>query len=192
MAFLSNGGYATWVQTIVVVSSVVIAYWTLHDTDVIEGKQTTIELARKYYSEQPAPAMALLRLTNAQLDVVSKARASITSYDPNSDPDNENLFKVARPLLKARIDGDPSLKADFEAMRDVYYEIATCIDTKACDQSFAGTMFGPTILRFYNDTCPYIEEVSTELMHANDNVKMLTFLRTAAQYTDRRLYLCRD
>ena len=189
--FLSNGGYATWVQTAVALLTVLVAYLALRDTDIIQGKQTTLELARKYYSADPTPALAMLRLENAQLDVVNKARASLPAYDPKADADQEILLKTARPMLKARIDGDKGLQTDYETMRDVYYEVATCMDTKACDGEFAGTMFGPLFLRFYNAACPYIEEVSSELNHAHDNDNMLKFLQIWAKFTDKKLYFCR-
>jgi hypothetical protein len=190
--FLSNGGYATWVQTIVVLVSVGITYLALRDTDTIQEKQTTIDLARKYYSDQPPPAMALLRLTNAQLDVVAKAKASIKDYNSKADPENAKLFAVVEPMLKARLDGDATLKADYETMRAVYYSVATCIDTRACGTEFTGAMFGPTILRFYNATCPYMKEISTDLSHVNDNSNMLDFLQNAANIADQSSYLCRD
>src|SRR5208337_630598 len=122
--FLSNGGYATWVQTAAALVTVLVAYWTLRDTDIIQGKQTTLELARKYYSAEPTAALALLRLENAQLDVVNKARASLPAYDPDADAAKEILLKAARPMVKARIDGDKALQTDYETMRDVYYEVA--------------------------------------------------------------------
>lgn len=189
--FLSNGGYATWVQTAVAVAAVTVAYFTFRQTDEIEGKKTTIELARRYYSTEPAPAMALLRLENAWLDVQAKAAASIVAYDPNTDPDNEKRFQEARPKMKERIDGDPTLQADFERMREVYYEVSTCIDTKICDQEFAGKLFGHIILRFYNATCPYIEEISPQLQHVHDNDKMLDFLKNVVGVTNKALYTCR-
>lgn len=189
--FFSNGGYATWVQTAGVVVGILIAYYTLRDTDATQSRQTTIDLARKYYSDQPAPALALLRLENAQLDVINQARGRITAYN-SSDDDNERLLEAARPMLKSRFDGDKTLQNDYETMRDVYYSIATCVDTKACDEKYAGDIFGRVILRFYNASCPYIEEVSSELNHAHDNDHILHFLKDLGKFTEKKDYFCRN
>jgi len=189
--FLSNGGYATWFQTLIVLGTLVVAYLAFRDNDIIQGKQTTLELMRRYYSEEPAPAMALVRLENAQLDVMGAARQSLQAYDPSTDTDNELLVKAARPLIRERIKGDQTLQVDYETMRNVFYSMATCIDTGACDQEFAGKMFGPVIWRFFNASCPYMDEVSANLRDANDYGKILSFLKNVAHITDKKYYVCR-
>jgi hypothetical protein len=189
--FLSNGGYATWFQTLIVLGTLVIAYWTLRDNDFIEGKKNTLELMRGYYAEEQAPAMALVRLENAQLDVMGAARESLHAYDSSMDADNGLLVKTARPLIKERIKGDQALQVDYETMRKVFYSMATCIDTGACDKDFAGRMFGPVIWRFFNATCPYMEEISANLQHANDYTKVHFFLENIAHITDQKYYVCR-
>jgi hypothetical protein len=73
-AFFSNGGYATWIQTVVVAVSVGVAVLAIRETDTNQSIANSSLLAQKYFSEKPTLASGSLHLRIAQFVQVQEAK----------------------------------------------------------------------------------------------------------------------
>jgi len=99
--FLSNSGYATWSQTIIVILSVLLAYITLVSNDRNINVANALSFVQKYYLESNSLALKSLSLRVNQFDRVQEAKTLIVGYDPNSDASFNILFEKARPLVRS-------------------------------------------------------------------------------------------
>jgi hypothetical protein len=190
-AFFSNGGYATWFQTLVVVLSVVVAIIAMRETDNNQSIANSTILAQKYFSEKPTLASASLRLRISQYVQVQEAKKTFQSYDSSHDTDFVALFERARPLVRKRINDSNDLQSDYQALNDFFSGLLVCVDAQVCDKATAVKLLGLELLGFYNAVCPYLEEQGINFGYDEDSERYLTFLVDYAHY-NRPDFFCRE
>lgn len=190
-AFFSNGGYATWFQTLVVVLSVVVAIVAIRKGDANQTTANSILLAQKYFAEKPSLASASLRLRISQYVQVQEAKKTFGTYEPKSDPNFAALFERARPLVTKRIQESAELQADFQSLSDFFAGLLICTEAAVCDRATAIKLLGWELLGFYNAVCPYQEEQARSFGYDEDSERYLTFLVDHAHYTSSDFF-CRE
>ena len=192
-AFLSNGGYATWFQSLIIVVSVVVAVYAVQETDSNQSKTNSVLFAQRYFTERPTLANAALRLRISQYVQVQEAKKMIDGYDDRKDADFGGLFEVARPLVRQKIKSSPELQADYQAVNDFFSGFLVCVGAGVCDRATGVRLLGWELLGFYNAVCPYQESVARDYGYDEDSDRYLSFLVDSAQYRDLGTqYFCRE
>ena len=193
--FFSNGGYATWFQSLFVVASVGVALYSIKDTDTNATVSNAVNLAQKYYTEKPTLANAALRLRISQYEQVQQAKKTLVGYDPKNDPDFDGLFKVARPLVAKTISEDNSpngLQDAYNSLNDFFSAIFVCVINLGCDRTTSVRWLGDEILYFYNAACPYMETITQQHRFDPDSNRYIAFLVGTVGYKVPSKYFCRD
>lgn len=191
-AFLSNGGYATWFQSLIVVVSVAVAVWAIKETDTNAAVSTSVGLAEKYFTEKPTLASASLRLRISQYQQVQEAKKTINGYDPKNDPDYTQLFKTAQPLVAAQISKNSNLQDDYNVLNDFFSAVLICAKNRVCDQTTSIKLLAWEILGYYNAVCPFMKDYGRQFGYDEDTPRYIAFLVGVAGYADPKLYFCRD
>ena len=190
-AFFSNGGYATWFQTIVVVISVIVAVLAIKSSDTNQTVSNSTLLAQKYFADKPALASASLRLRISQYVQVQEAKKTFPVYEAKSDPNFGSLFERARPFVRKKIEDSTDLQADYLALNDFFSGVLVCVEAGVCDKGSAVKLLGWEMLGFYNAVCPYQEEQSRAFGYDEDSERYLTFLVDYAHYKSPDFF-CRE
>ena len=190
-AFLSNGGYATWFQTLVVAISVLVAVVAIRESDTNQTVSNSSLLAQKYFSDKPTLASASLRLRISQYVQVQEAKKILGNYDSGKDPNFIALFQTARPLVKNKIEASAELQADYQALSDFFSGMLVCVEAGVCDRATAVKLLGWELLGFYNAVCPYQEELARSYGYDEDSARYLTFLVEYAHYKQPEFF-CRE
>jgi hypothetical protein len=189
-AFFSNGGYATWFQSLVVVISVAVAAWAIRQTDINMAVSNSVGLAQRYFTERPPLASANLRLRISQYMQVQEAKKSFAPrYDPQMDQDYSRLFEVAQPLVSKEIIEKTSLQDDYNALNDFFSAVLICVENTVCDRATTVKLLAWEILGYYNAVCPFMKEGARKYGRDEDSPRYLGFLLTV--YDDRKMYFCR-
>jgi len=191
--FFSNGGYATWFQSLIIVVSVVVAVYAIKATDSNQAKTNSVLFAQRYFTERPTLANATLRLRISQYVLVQEARKKIPGYDDRKDIGFGGLFEVARPLVRQRIESNSELQADYQAVNDFFSGFLVCVSAGVCDRATGVRLLAWELLGFYNAVCPYQESLAREYGYDEDSDRYLSFLVYSAEYRDPDTqYFCRD
>jgi len=191
--FLSNGGYATWFQSLIVVVSVVVAVYAIKESDTNVAVSNTVELAQKYFTDKPTLASASLRLRIAQYQAVQEAKKKIADYDQTADANLDRLFKAARPLVVKQISETKSLLDDYRSVDDFFSGVLVCVKNSVCDQTISVKLLGWEMLGFYNAACSYMEWSGREYKYDEDSPRYVAYLVDFAGYKDaNKQYFCRD
>jgi len=176
--FFSNGGYATWFQSLIIVVSVIVAVYAIQATDTNQSKTNSVLFAQRYFTDRPTLANAALRLRISQYVQVQEAKKMIAGYDDRKDTGFGGLFEVARPLVRQKIQSSSELQADYQAVNDFFSGFLVCVGAGVCDRTTGVRLLGWELLGFYNAVCPYHD---------------LSFLVDSAHYKDPDTqYFCRD
>lgn len=191
-AFFSNGGYATWVQSLIVVGSVAVAIYAIKDSDTNVTVTNSLDLAKKYFTDKPTLASASLRLRISQYQQVQQAKKSIGGYDAKKDPGFAQLFRVAAPLVVQQIQQNSNLQDDYNSLNDFFSGLTICVTNKVCDPSTSVNLLAWEVLGFYNAVCPYMEEVSHQFRYDEDSPRYVAFLVKAGYRDQESLYFCKD
>jgi hypothetical protein len=192
-SFFSNGGYATWFQSLIVVLSVLVAVYAIKETDTNVVVSNAVGLAQKYFTEKPTLASANLRLRVSQFELVQEAKKQIDGYDPQRDAHFDRLFEVARPLVRKQIINTPGLKDDFNAVNDFFSAVFVCVANGVCDQRTSVKLLAREVLGFYNATCPYMQETNLKYGDDDDSRRYIAFLVGFANLkAEKSQFFCRD
>jgi hypothetical protein len=191
--FFSNGGYATWFQSLIIVVSVIVAVYAIQATDTNQSKTNSVLFAQRYFTDRPTLANATLRLRVSQYVQVQEAKKMIVGYDDRKDIGFGGLFEVARPLVRQKIQSNSELQADYQAVNDFFSGFLVCVGAGVCDRATGVRLLGWELLGFYNAVCPYQESVSRDYGYDEDSDRYLSFLVDSAHYNDPDTqYFCRD
>jgi hypothetical protein len=191
--FFSNGGYATWFQSLIIIVSVIVAVYAIQATDSSQSRRNSVLFAQRYFTDRPTLANAALRLRISQYLQVQEAKKRISGYDDRKDAGFGELFEVARPLVRQKIVDTPELQADYQAVNDFFSGLLVCIGAGVCDRATAVRLLGWELLGFYNAVCPYQESVARTYGYDEDSDRYLGFLVDSAHYMDPdKQYFCRD
>ncbi len=192
-AFFSNGGYATWVQSVIVIVSVFVAIYAIKETDTNVAVSNAVGLAQKYFTDKPTTASASLRLRIAQYEQVQVAKKQIVGYDQKKDGNLDGLFEVARPLVLKSISENSNLQDDYHVLNDFFSGVMLCVANNVCDQATSVKLLSDEILGFYNAACPYMEEIGKTYSHDENSPRYIAFLIEKARIgTDKSQYFCRS
>jgi hypothetical protein len=190
--FFSNGGYATWFQSLIVVASVIVAVYSIKETDNGSAISTSKELALKYFTERPILANANLEMRVAQYQQVQEAKKLILGYDQTSDKNFDHLFEVARPLVEKTIRENKKLTDDYQALDSFFSGVLMCVENGLCDQTSVVKLLRWEALGFYNASCPFMEADAQKYGYDEDTPRYLAFFAGPAGYKSEKDYFCRD
>jgi hypothetical protein len=192
-AFFSNGGYATWCQSLIVVASVAVAVYAIKKADTNLVVSNAAALSQKYFAEKPSLASASLRLRISQYLQVQEAKKAIVGYDSQSDIHFDRLFEVARPLVRKQIADNANLQEDFNSVNDFFSGMFVCVANSVCDQTTSVQLLAREVLGFYNATCPFMQEAAQRYQIDDVSPRYVAFLiRVANNSADRSSFFCRD
>jgi hypothetical protein len=192
VAFFSNGGYATWVQSALIIASVAVAAYAIKETDTNVAVSNAAGLAQKYFTDKPTLASATLRLRISQYEQVQAAKKQI-GYDQEKDADFDRLFEAARPLVHKTISEKPSLQDDYHVLNDFFSGVMICVANDVCDRATSVKLLALEILTFYNAACPFMEETGKIYSFVDeDSPRYIAFLTDKAAYKpEKSRYFCR-
>jgi hypothetical protein len=183
--FFSNGGYATWIQSVIIIVSVLVAIYSIRETESNLSVTNSVGLAQKYFTEQPMLASANLRLRISQFGQVQEAKKTINGYDEKADAGFDRLFEAARPLVRKKIEDTPALQNDYHALDFFFSAMFICTSAAVCDRPISVRLLALEVLGFFNAVCPYMGS-------DEDTPRYIAFLVESANYRDSNQYFCRD
>jgi hypothetical protein len=192
-SFFSNAGYATWVQSLIIIVSVGVAAYAIRETDTNVAISNSVALAQKYFTDKPTLASASLRLRISQFQQVQEAKKLISNYDPQTDRNYDHLFEAARPRVRKQISETASLQEDYNTLNDFFSAVFICVSNGVCDRTTSVKLLALEVLSFYNAVCPFMEEAAQKYKNDEDSPRYIAFLIGVAGYSaDRSNYFCRD
>jgi heme exporter protein D len=193
IAFFSNGGYATWVQSALIIASVAVALYAVKETDANAAVSNAVGLAQKYFTDKPTLASASLRLRIAQYEQVQEAKKQIgNNYNQAKDPDYDRLFEAARPLVQKTFSEKTNLQDDYHVVNDFFSGVMLCVANDVCDKATSVKLLAWEMIGFYNAACPFMEENGKVYSFDEDSPRYIAFLvKTAAFGPDKSQYFCR-
>lgn len=192
-AFFSNAGYATWVQSLIVIGSVAVAIFAIKETNTNVAISNSLDLAKKYFTDKPTLASANLRLRISQYQQVQQAKKTISGYDREKDVGFAELLKAAGPLVAKQIKESANLQDDYNSLNDFFSGYMVCVTNKVCDRVTSVNLLAWEVLGFYNAACPYMEDLGRQYRYDDDSPRYVAFLVDVAGYKDQRSqYFCKD
>jgi hypothetical protein len=191
--FFSNAAFATWVQNVIIVISVIVAVLTLKDSDVNLRIANSTAFAQRYVLDKPSLSVYAADLRVAQFEAVQDAKRQISNFDQDrARADNWNgLFEIARPLVLNRIRSDSKLTSKYSDVANFFRSFIACVDSNVCDRDTAKKLLSSELLAFYNAVCPYIEYQEQTFNHEDESPQFLDFLVNSSGHTDAEEYFCR-
>jgi hypothetical protein len=180
-SFFSNAAYATWIQSVILVITVVVALLTIRANHHENSVNNTNQVLQRYYTGSPTLFSYTNDLVSAQWSVVQNAKHKIPNYDSEQDRDFVKLFEVAHPLVLEKFEKEPILRQKYEALQPFFVATVLCVDAEACDQPSTVALLGEDIRRFYNAVCAY---QGKDKASASDTQHLISFLVNAAHFTD--------
>jgi hypothetical protein len=191
--FFSNPGYATWVQSALILVSVAIAILAIRSSDRQASVTNAVTIARRYYEGSPPLAESANELRRTQYRIVGEAIKHIQGYSRESDNDFSKLFEVARPMVKEAISNDPSLQKKYASVESYFILVVMCVNADACSENTIVLSLGEDLRAFYNAVCPYLEERERLEKNDRDSKLLLKFLVEKAKFRNpAKDYFCRD
>jgi hypothetical protein len=181
--FFSNAAFATWVQNVIIVISVIVAVLTLKDSDVNLRIANSTAFAQRYVLDKPSLSVYAADLRVAQFEAVQDAKRQISNLN--------GLFEIARPLVLNRIRSDSKLTSKYSDVANFFRSFIACVDSNVCDRDTAKKLLSSELLAFYNAVCPYIEYQEQTFNHEDESPQFLDFLVNSSGHTDAEEYFCR-
>jgi hypothetical protein len=189
----SNAGWATWVQTLVVLIGVVIALITLHRS--VEDRRVTasLEFSHRYFLGDRPLSVTAGHLRNVQYLVVQDAKRKIPNYNQTTEKAAgfTQLFATAQPMVLDKIKSDIELGKQYDAVASFFRAAVLCVEAGACDEDTMVKLLAPEMLAFYNAVCPYIEYDEDSYNDEDTSSVFLRFLVNSGNYRDEKMYFCR-
>jgi len=191
--FFLDAAFATWVQNLVIIISVLVAYMTLKDSDVNLRITNSTAFAQRYVLDKPSLSVSAAELIIAQYNTVQDAKKTITGYSQDAAKASawDKLFEVARPMVLTKISSDSTLSGEYSDVASFFRSLIACVDAQVCDKDTAVKLLAGEMLAFYNAVCPYIEVQEQKFNNKDESAQFLVFL-TSAGYTDQNAYFCRS
>lgn len=193
-AFFSDAVTALWIQNLIVVLSVIVAFFALRDTDSNLRRANSVTLAQRYFLEKPALSVQATELRRAQYNVVQDAKKAIPNYnqEANRAAGWSQLFEKARPMVLENIRNSPDLTNKYHEVVNFFMSAIACVQAEVCERDTAVRLLSAEMLAFYNAVCPYMEGQEVAFDHEDESPQFLNFLVIVAGERNSNNYFCRD